>query len=148
MLWVSLSCYRFWFYTTVPVCFKYLKNALLPGLTFLLLYFPLMERILDDRKDTVNHTTQSQIWKQGMWDGGGWWHSCISCRYPGRKPHMDPLHRRDSHQDHLISKSTDSNIAAAERITSRTKYEWPATSQCHCQWLLGPTLTINILQAS
>lgn len=58
------------------------------------------------------------------------------------------LHRRDSHRDHLISKLTDSNIAAAERITSRTKYEWPATSQCHCQWLLGPTLIINILQAS
>lgn len=61
MFWVSLSCYKFQFQTTLPVYFRFLKNTLLTGLTFLLLYFPLMEKILDERKDTVNHAAHSQI---------------------------------------------------------------------------------------
>ena len=60
ILWVSLSCYKFQFHTTVPAYFRFLKCALLTGLTFLLLYFPLTERILDERKNTVNHAAHSQ----------------------------------------------------------------------------------------
>lgn len=60
ILWVSLSCYKFQFPARVPVYFRLLKRALLTGLTFLLLYFPLMERILDERKDTVNRAAHVQ----------------------------------------------------------------------------------------
>lgn len=60
MLWVSLSCYKFQFHTTVPDYFGFLRNALLTALTLLLLYFPLMQRILDERKDTVNHAVHRQ----------------------------------------------------------------------------------------
>lgn len=48
----------FQFHTTVPAHFKFLKHDLLTGLTFLLLHFPLMEEVLDERKDTVYPTVR------------------------------------------------------------------------------------------
>lgn len=82
----------FQFHTTVPAHFKFLKHALLTGLTFFApsFSFPLMEEIPDERKDTVYTTVRLKHQECEMVEADD---TAASTTNILGENHVSPLHR-------------------------------------------------------